>query len=78
MATGTNYSALHFDFLMGVSTIAKIVKETCEVIWEVLQPSEMPVPSVQDWLDIAEGFYTKTQFPNLVGAVDGKYVRLVP
>lgn len=76
MATGTNYSALHFDFLMGVSTIAKIVKETCEVIWEVLQPSEMPVPSVQDWLDIAERFYTKTQFPNLVGAVDGKHVRL--
>lgn len=76
MATGTNFSALHFDFLMGVSTIGKIVRETCEVLWTILQPKEMVVPTMQDWLDIAEGFYSKTQFPNCVGAVDGKHIRL--
>lgn len=61
---------------MGVSTIGKIVRETCELLWTILQPKEMIVPTMQDWLDIAEGFYSKTQFPNCVGAVDGKHIRI--
>jgi len=61
---------------MGVSTIGKIVRETCELLWTVLQPKEIIVPTMQDWLDIAEGFYSKTQFPNCVGAVDGKHIRI--
>lgn len=61
---------------MGISTIAKIIRETCKIIWEVLQPLEMAVPTTQDWLDIAKGYFDKTQFPNCAGAVDGKHVRL--
>ncbi|XP_022166114.1 protein ALP1-like, partial [Myzus persicae] len=76
LATGTNFSALHFDFLMGVSTISNIIRETCDVLWKVLQPREMSVPSTEDWLQISKSFYEKTQFPNCVGAVDGKHVRL--
>jgi len=47
LATGTNFSALNFDFLMGVLTIGKIVRETCEVLWTILQPKEMVVPTSQ-------------------------------
>jgi len=61
---------------MGVSTIAKIVRETCEVLWIILQLKEMVVPTTDDWLYIYEVFYNKTQFPNCVGAVDGKHIRL--
>lgn len=28
------------------------------------------------WKDIAEGFYKRWQFPNCIGAIDGKHVRL--
>lgn len=76
MATGTNFSSLHFDFLMGVLTIAKVIHETCMVLWEELQPTEMTPPTKENWLEIGEGFYTKTQFPKCVGAVDGKHIRL--
>lgn len=69
MATGTNFTALHFEFLAGVSTIANIVQETCDVLWKVLQPLDMAEPTTKDWLDIADGYYKKTQFPNTVGAV---------
>jgi len=69
LATGTHYTALHFEFLAGVSTIAKIVQETCDVLWKVLQPLEMAEPTTNDWLDISKGFYEKTNFPNTVGAV---------
>jgi len=54
---------------MGVSTISNIVQETCEVIWDILQPIEMSEPTTNDWLDIASGYFEKTQFPNTVGAV---------
>jgi len=76
LATGTNFRSLHFNFFMGVSTIAKVIHETCVVLWDELQPIEMTPPTEENWLEIAEGFFTKTQFPNCVGAVDSKHIRL--
>jgi len=29
----------------------------------------MAKPTTDDWIDIAKGFFEKTQFPNTVGAV---------
>jgi len=55
--------------LAGVSTIAIIVRETCKVLWQILQPMEMAEPTTNDWLDIAKGYFENTQFPNTVGAV---------
>ena len=34
----------------------------------------MPSPAKQDWLQIASEFETRWNFPNCVGAVDGKHV----
>lgn len=76
LATGSNFSTLHFEFLIGISTISIIVRETCEVIWNIFQPIEMAEPTTDDWLDIAAGYFEKAQFPNCVGAVDGKHIRL--
>ena len=38
---------------------------------------EMPEPTEEMWLDIANQFYVKTNFPNCVGAIDGKHVRCI-
>ena len=38
---------------------------------------EMPEPTVEMWLDMAEKFYTQTNFPNCIGAVDGKHIRCI-
>ncbi|XP_016662197.1 uncharacterized protein LOC107884489 [Acyrthosiphon pisum] len=77
LSVGLNFVALKYEFSLGRSTVSKIIKETCEVIWNILQPTEMPEPSSEQWRDIADKFYTKTQFPNCVGAVDGKHIRCV-
>lgn len=37
----------------------------------------MPVPDTEKWLSIAEGFKKKANFPNCIGAIDGKHIRLV-
>jgi len=38
---------------------------------------EMPEPTEEMWLDIANQFYVKTNFPNCVGAIDGKHIRCI-
>ncbi|KMQ81578.1 nuclease harbi1 [Lasius niger] len=37
----------------------------------------MPEPSMEMWIEITDQFYLKTDFPNCVGAVDGKHIRCI-
>jgi len=75
LSTGTCFKALQFDFHIGKSTIAEIVREACTMIWTILQPLEMPQPTKNQWLEIAGTFYSKTNFPNCLEAIDGKHIR---
>lgn len=59
---------------MGESTVRTIVYSTCEAIWKRLMPIVMAPPNVSKWEEITEGFATKWQFPNVIGAIDGKHV----
>lgn len=61
---------------MGASTVAAIVDETVNVLWEELQPEHMPVPTVELFKRVAEDFMETWNFPNCVGALDGKHVRV--
>ena len=36
----------------------------------------MPEKAESDWMNIANDFYRRTQFPNCIGAADGKHVRI--
>lgn len=61
---------------MGVSTVAIIVKETCEAIWKVLQPIFIPRPTEEMWRKNEIGYREKFKYPNCVGSIDGKHVYL--
>jgi len=37
----------------------------------------MPEPKQEDWLKIADTFLNVTNFPNCIGAIDGKHIRIV-
>ncbi|XP_065287552.2 uncharacterized protein [Dermacentor albipictus] len=63
-------------FRVGISTADIIIRETCKVLWEILQPICLKVPTTSDWQKVAEGFFEKWNFPNCVGAVDGKHVQI--
>ncbi|KAM4031898.1 uncharacterized protein ACNLHF_019279 [Anomaloglossus baeobatrachus] len=76
LATGESYTSLHLQFRVGKSTISEIVRCTCGVIWQKLQPIVMPSPTEATWLQVAAGFQTVANFPNCIGAVDGKHVRV--
>ena len=74
MSTGDSYHTLNNWFRVGVSTIHNAVIETCYAIWEVLSKEEMPVPSREDWIRIEHEFHQHWQFPNCIGALDGKHI----
>lgn len=71
-----SFKTLSLDFLPGVSTISGMIKECCKVIWMTLRETEMSCPNEEMWLNVADQFYEKTNFPNCVGAVDGKHIRI--
>lgn len=71
-----NFGDLEFDFHISRKTIRYIIKETCKVIWHTLQPQEMPAPDKEMWLVKATEFYEITNFPNCVGCIDGKHIRI--
>ncbi|XP_054015807.1 uncharacterized protein LOC128896467 [Hylaeus anthracinus] len=77
LSTGNSFSALQFEFLIAKSTIGLIIQETCKAIWIHFKETEMPEPTVEMWLDIAEKFYMQTNFPNWIGAVDEEHVRCI-
>lgn len=62
---------------MGASTIRDITKTTCEQIWNRLQPLYMSTKQEGDWIKIADEFYSRTNFPNIIGAIDGKHIRMI-
>ena len=60
---------------MGRSTISLIVSDVCTAIWTNLAAQHVRMPqNTTDWQDISNDFYNLWQFPNCLGAIDGKHV----
>lgn len=63
---------------MGITTISGIIKEICTTIWQVLKEECLTLPHEwNEWFEIAKGFEKNTNFPQCVGAIDGKHVRVI-
>lgn len=52
-----------------------IIDAVCDVLCEVLQPY-IPKMNKELLLDVSNNFNERWQFPNCVGAIDGKHVAL--
>jgi hypothetical protein len=77
LASGCSFTELHHEYCLGISTISGFVALVCEVIWNKLKEICMPQPSTEDWLEISNKFETFANFPNCIGAVDGKHIRVI-
>ncbi|XP_053691921.1 uncharacterized protein LOC128740406 [Sabethes cyaneus] len=76
LATGSSYQTLSYTFRVGRSTVAEIVKETCHALWDVFQPIHMPQPSKKMFEQIAKDYWDMWNFPNCIGSIDGKHIRI--
>lgn len=77
MASGNSQRSLSYSFRLGKSTVCNIVSETLEAIYSVIKKIVLPEIIFEDWLEIAEGFNKRWNFPNCIGAVDGKHIRII-
>ena len=51
------------------------MNEVCEAITEILGPRYLNTPkTTEQWLEIGENFYQRCDFPNGLGAMDGKHI----
>ncbi|CAI9602963.1 unnamed protein product, partial [Staurois parvus] len=76
LASGQSFASLHHYFQLGVSTVAKVTHETCLALWEELHPVVMPEPTKQLWKDVEDEFWMLKEFPNCIGALGCRHVRV--
>ena len=66
---------MSFQFRISDRTVSYIVKDVCDAIVKYLVPLYLKVPSSEEeWLTIADKFQSRWQYPNAIGAIDGKHV----
>lgn len=73
LATGDQISSIAFAHRIGESTAYKVIKEICVITMKVLSPIYLKPPKEEDWKKIATGFWNDWNFPNCIGAIDGKH-----
>ncbi|KAL4089516.1 hypothetical protein QTP88_024537 [Uroleucon formosanum] len=74
LATGDSYQTISFSFRLGHSNVQSIVLEVCEAIISNMKEETMPTPKKEDWERISNEFWEIWNFPNCIGALDGKHV----
>ena len=75
LATRETYRSLSLQFRISRSTVSYIVSQVCMAIYKNMAHLYLKTPkSVKDWEDIASEFEAKWQYPNCIGAIDGKHI----
>ena len=77
LATGETYASLEYQFRISKSSLCNMVPRVCEAIYLVLREKFLKCPTSEEaWERISESFWGRWQFPNCLGAGDGKHIRL--
>lgn len=76
LVTGDAQSTISASYRISKTSISRIIKETTDAIWNVLLlKGFLKVPcDEKEWMEIAAQFEEKWNFPNCLGAIDGKHV----
>ena len=77
LATGCSTHDLKYGFRLGRSTATTIIAETCAAIVDVFMDRLVVTPATADgWREVADQFHAKWNFEHVLGAIDGKHVRI--
>ena len=77
LATGESQISLSLQYRIERQTISKIIPETRKAIYDALVAKHDNTPSSQeDWLAISQQFEDRWNLPHIVGALNGKHIRI--
>ncbi|KAM7309951.1 protein ALP1-like [Ixodes scapularis] len=76
LAHGSSQQLASMCYRIGRSTASNILRETCWALHHILDPLYRPAPDTAQWERIAAEFGRLWNFPNCVGALDGKHVAI--
>ena len=77
LATGNAYTTIGASYRMNPYTVCKIVSETSKVMEPLVRGSFIKTPQTEEeWYEIADGFAHRWNFPNCLGATDGKHINM--
>ena len=78
LVSGDAHITIAASYRISPTSIGRIVKETCPAIWDALcEKGFLKVPNdAMKWKDVADEFERKWNFPNCLGAIDGKHVMI--
>ncbi|CAN8009352.1 unnamed protein product, partial [Ixodes pacificus] len=74
LAHGSSQKSVAMSYCHSTSFASRNLRETSAALRKVLEPLYMPVPTQEMWEKIAQGFSEHWNFPNCVGAIDGKHI----
>jgi len=76
LATGESFRSLAFQYRVHHSAVSRFVKQCLEAIVKALLKEAIPEPTTDSLKQTIRDYYSKWQFQNCCGAIDGKHVRV--
>ncbi|KAH7974137.1 hypothetical protein HPB49_010380 [Dermacentor silvarum] len=76
LASGKDIKHVAMAYRVAIETALLSIHVSCRAIWVRLKDDFMKVPTEVEWVHIADGFAKTWQFPNCLGAVDGKHIAI--
>lgn len=76
LGSGCTLKDLHYQFRLGHTTIGRIARRVCKAVQHVLMKECIPTFTPERWQENARIFQERANFPNCLGALDGKHVRI--
>ena len=78
LATGESYESLMYQFRVHSSTISKFVLIVCNKIYETFKGRILRLPgTTEEWEIVEHETRRLWQFPNCIGAADGKHIAII-
>ena len=78
LATGHSFNDLEADFKIHRTAICGIAIEVCNAIYDCLKDEYLKIQQTkEDWKRIAEKTQETWQFPNCIGAANGKHISIL-
>ncbi|XP_044753817.1 protein ANTAGONIST OF LIKE HETEROCHROMATIN PROTEIN 1-like [Coccinella septempunctata] len=74
LASGDSFTSLQYMWKISKQLISRIVPEVCEALVDVLMEYIKLPSSPAEWEEIAQQFENVWNFPNCLGAIDGKHI----